>query len=114
MRIVHDKILLSELSVMSEKMFGRLVKVVVDVEKEIMVVGADLHVDEEQLLLEQGSQQKNIWGVNVYPGRLDAYHWIEFDSMINLRPSMGNRSRGVDDPQLQEKIRNIVNKLVVR
>ena len=98
---------------MAQETFGDLVKAVVDIEKEIMVIDAELHSDAEALLLENGSEQKNLWGINLYPA-LDNEDFIEFDSMINLRPSFGNLSRGVDDPQIREKIINIVNKLVER
>jgi hypothetical protein len=85
----------------------------VDVEKEIMAVDAELHSDEEELLIENGSDQKNLWGINLYPA-LDDDEFVEFDSMINLRPSLGNFSRGVDDPQIRGKIISIVNLWVDR
>ena len=112
MHIVDTTISIEELKKMSEKMFARLVKAVVDIEKEIMVVNADLHADEELLLLEQGSDQKNLWGINIYTERIGNTNWIEFDSMINLRPSWGNKSRGVDDPKIRERITQIVTKLI--
>lgn len=62
MRIITEKITISELKEMSEKMFGNLVKAVVDVEKETMAVDAELHADEEALMLKDGSEQKNLWG----------------------------------------------------
>ncbi len=111
MKTVEGKISLTELKEMSAKMFGNFVKAVVDVEKEIMAVDAGLHSDEEALLLEQGSRQANLWGINLYPDQTGE-NWLEFDSMINLRPSQGNHSRGVNDPDIQQKIKNIVNKLV--
>ena len=92
-------------------MFGNFVKAVVDVEKEIMAVDADLHADEESLLLENGSRQEMLWGINFYP-ELTGDDFVEFDSMINLRPSQGNRSRGVDDVKVQQAIRRIVDTLV--
>jgi hypothetical protein len=112
MQAISEKISIGELKKMSEKMFGELVKAVVDVEKEVMVVDAELHADGEYVLLEDGSRQGHLWGINLYPHKGE--DWIEFDSMINLRPSEGNRSRGVDNPQTQEKIKRIVNKLVRR
>ncbi|MDO9230941.1 MAG: DUF5674 family protein [bacterium] len=111
MKIVEEKITLEELKEMSGKMFGNLVKAVVDIEKEIMVVDAGLHADEEALLLENGSEQKNLWGINLYP-EMTGEDFVEFDSMINLRPSQNNRSRGVDDTEIQKKIIQIVDKLV--
>ncbi len=112
MKIVKEQISLEELKKMSEKMFGNIVKAVVDIEKEIMVVDAGMHADQETLLLENGSNQNNLWGINLHPEEKDTEDWIEFDSMVNLRPSWGNKSRGVDDPKIQEIIKRIVNRLV--
>lgn len=112
MQIVKEKISLAELKEMPKKMFGDLVKAVVDIEKEIMVVDADMHADEESLLLENKSQQQNLWGINLYPNLYANDNWIEFNSMINVRPVCGNRSRGVDNPKIREKIIKIVNSLV--
>ena len=112
MKIVDEKISVEELKKMSEKMFGPFVKAVVDIEKEIMVVDAGLHADEESFLLEKGSKQEHLWGINIHPDIVGEDGWIEFDSMINLRPSFGNKSRGVDNPKIQEKIMSIVTQLV--
>lgn len=114
MKIVKDKISIAELKSMSDKMFGELVKAVVDVEQNIMAVDAGLHADEEYVLLEEeNSTQENLWGINIFPNQFGKDDFIVFDSMINMRPSQGNRSRGVDDPKIQKRIREIVNKLVV-
>ena len=115
MQLIQDKITIPELKKMSEKMFGNFVKAVVDIEKEIMVIDADLHADEERMLLDEyESEQNNLWGINLYPEKIGNEDWIEFDSMINLRPSWGNKTRSVDDPKIQEKIRKIVSQLVIR
>jgi len=111
MQIVTEKISIEELKKMSEKMHNSLVKAVVDLEKGIMVVDAPMHVDQEMFLLEEGSQQENLWGINIHPHK-SPDQWIEFDSMINMRPSFGNRTRGVDDITIQEKIKKLVNALV--
>ena len=113
MKIVKDKIDLSVLESMSQKMFDNLVKAVVDIEKEIMVVDAPMHADEEAELLKDGSKQENVWGINLYP-KESGDDFIEFDSMINIRPRQNNRSRGVENIEIQKKIINIVNKLVSR
>jgi len=76
-----------------------------------MTIGGDLHADEEALLIENGSEQKNLWGINFYP-RNTTEERIEFDSMINIRPSLNNRSRSVEDPTIRKKIIKIVNKLI--
>ena len=113
MFIVQQPILCSELQQLARQSFGDLVKAVVDVKQEIIVIDAELHADEEELLLEQGSRQEDIWGINLYPDLSDK-DFIEFDSMINLRPSFGNSSRGVDDPQIRERIKEIVFRMVKR
>jgi hypothetical protein len=111
MKIVREMITLEELKKMAEERFGNLVKAVIDVERELLAVDAELHADEEAALLENGSRQENLWGINIYP-EIPEEEWIEFDSMINLRPSQGNRTRGVDKPELRQKIITIVGKLV--
>ncbi|MDP2950776.1 MAG: DUF5674 family protein [bacterium] len=111
MEIFKEKITLLELAEMSEKMFGNLVKAVVDLKEEIMVVDADLHADEYTFLIEEGSNPLYLWGVNLYPDKAGD-DFVEFDSMINIRPNQGNKSRGVDDEETREKIKKIVDKLV--
>lgn len=111
MKIVEKNISIKELREMSENMFGNLVKAVVDIEKNIMVVDAELHSDEERILIESGSKQQNLWGINIYPD-LPKNDQIEFDSMINLRPKQNNRSRSVDDPKIRKNILQICDKLI--
>jgi len=108
MLIVEEKISIEELKEMSSKMFGNLVKAVVDIQKGVLVVDAELHSDEEAYLLELGSRQENLWGINIYPD-LEGDNRVEFDSMINLRPLQGNNSRGVENLDTQKKILDIVN-----
>jgi Protein of unknown function (DUF5674) len=109
--LIEKSIHKAKLSELAREQFGDLVKAVVDVEQGIMVIGAELHADEEAFLLEQGSKQQNLWGINLYPKK-PSEELIEFDSMINLRPSQGNCSRDVNDPTIREKIREIVHQLV--
>jgi hypothetical protein len=112
MKIVDAPISLRDLQTMAEAGFGELVKVVVDVALRSMALDGELHSDEEALLLERGSKQRDLWGINIYPD-LTGDDRIEFDSMINVRPSQGNRSRGVDDPEIRALILSIVEDLVV-
>ena len=107
-----ESIDISELRDMAENMYGELVKAVVDVKKRVMVVDAGLHVDEEQLLLEGGSHQNDLWGINLYPDSFGDDDFVEFDSMINIRPAQGNRSRSVDDLAMQAVILEIVGEIV--
>ncbi len=94
------------------KRFGDMVKAVIDLNKEIMAIGGDLHSDEEACLLQNGSVQENLWGINLYPDLPTGAAMIEYDSMINIRPRQNNRSRSVEDPVTRAKITAIVVKLV--
>lgn len=112
MKTVKNKISIDELRDIAQRTFGNIVKAVVDVEKEIMVIGGDLHADEETVLLEKGSKQKDLWGINLYPELRHSDDWLEFDSMINIRPSLGNKTRGVEDEKTKTKIVKVINQLV--
>jgi hypothetical protein len=101
-------ITIAELTEMAEKMYGNFVKGVVDIEKGMLVLDAEMHVDEEQLLLEQGSSQKDLWGINLYPDNFGQEDFVEFDSMINIRPRQQNKSRSVEDPEIRQKIIKLV------
>jgi len=111
-RIVKNQIKLEELLVIAKSQFGDLVKAVVDVEQEIMAVGGELHSDEEVALIEKaGSKREHTWGINLYPEKKDE-GLIELDSVINIKPFLNNRSRGVENPATREKIKNIIQKLI--
>ncbi len=111
-RIIKDKITLGELAALAKEQYGDIVKAVVDLEQGIMGVGGELHVDIQSLLIEkENSQGKNTWGINLYPQKTGD-DFIEFDSMINLKPMLGNRTRDIDNPEVKNKIKSIVNKLV--
>jgi hypothetical protein len=110
-KIVEEAIDIKELIKIGEEGFGDLIKAVVDIEKEIMAIGGELHADEEAILLSLGSKQENLWGINFYPQKKDE-EFIEFDSVINLKPGQGNRSRGIENPQIQKKIKEIVERLI--
>lgn len=107
-----DKISLAALQEMASEMYDNLVKAVVDVEDRLMVVDAGLHSDEETFLLELGSQQANLWGINLYPDLYGSDDFIEFDSIINVRPLQQNRSRDVENEVIRQRIVDIVSELV--
>ena len=97
---------------MAKSQFGDLVKAVVDVDQGIMALGGELHADEEALLAEtEGSQREATWGINLYPDK-DEAGWIEFDSMVNIKPAYGNRPRDIESPEIRAKIKEIVSKLI--
>ena len=110
-RMISSPIPRSQLARLAEEQFGDWIKAVVDVSRGKMAVGGDLHADDEAVLLADGSLQRDLWGINLYPGG-KGREWIEFDSMINIRPRDGNRSRGVDDPSTRARIRSVVESLI--
>jgi len=91
--------------------FDEMMKIVVDINKNLIAVDAEMHADLEQLLLLEGSAQQDLWGANIFPLR-SKEDQIEFTSLINIRPSLGNRSMEVTDPSIREKIRIIVSDLL--
>ena len=113
MKIVDEKLTIDDLKQMAAATFGNLVKAVIDVERELIAVDTELHSDLEAMLLEDGSRQKNIWGINLYPD-LQGDEFIEFDSLINIRPSQGNRSRGVENEETHKKILEIIARRIKR
>ena len=110
-KVVKEKIELEEVKRLAKEGFGDMVKAVVDIEKEVMALGGELHADANEVLLKQGSERKNVWGIIIYPDK-PREEWIEFDSLINIRPAVGNRSRGIESKEIQRKITTIVDKLV--
>jgi len=103
MKLIETTFTREELAEMCNPTFGTLVKAVVDLKNNLLVVDAEMHVDEETFLVERGSKREDLWGINLYPS-IETEDWIEFDSMINLKPGLGNRSRGVDDPEIRKRI----------
>lgn len=93
--------------------FGDMVKVVVDVERQVAAVGGDLHADAEELLLEDGSRQVDLWGANYFPGR-GPESCIEFTSLINIRPAQSNPGMEIVDPVIRERVREVAFRLLGR
>lgn len=109
--IISAPISAQTLSELATRRFGDMVKAVVDTERRVVALGGELHSDEELALIEQGSEQVHLWGINIYPDKLRS-EWVEFDSLINIRPRLGNRSRSVEDADTRILICEIVNSLV--
>lgn len=109
--VVDQRIDPGELARLVRLFFEDMVKYVVDVDRRLAAVGGELQADAEQLLLESGSRQLDLWGANYYPGRgQDAC--IEYTSLINIRPSLGNRSMQIEDSALRERVREITFALI--
>ena len=104
--VVRERILPAELERLVLLYFEDMVKYVVDVERGVVGLGGDMHADAEQLLLEDGSRQADLWGANYYPGR-GRDGCIEYTALINIRPSAGNRSMEIQDPGVRDRVRDL-------
>ncbi len=113
MWILDKPVSLDELKKIAEETFGDMVKGVADISRRLVAIDAELHSDLEAFLLENGSSQGDLWGINLYPD-LKGEDFVEFDSMINMRPSQGNKTRGVDDGMIRNRIIEVVDKWVDR
>lgn len=109
--LIDGPISRQRLKEIAQEQFGDVVKGVVDIKKGIMAIGGELHADEEAFLLELNSKQQDLWGINLYPD-LTLPEMVEFDSLINIRPSQNNRSRDVEDAAVRNEILRAVAKLV--
>lgn len=107
MKIIEE-VSLVELRSMSKKMYGTLVKADVDVAKKIVIIDMDMHADGEAELLQSGSKQEDLWGINLHPDKFGTDEFVEFDSMINIKPRQSNPSRDVLDESIRTQIRTII------
>jgi hypothetical protein len=98
---------------LAQAFFGDMVKVVVDVRRGRAAVGGELHADGEQLLLEEGSEQTDLWGANYYPGR-GPEGCLEFTAMINIRPARGNAGMEIRDPEVRRPVQDVVTRVLGR
>lgn len=115
MKIIKDKIEISELQEICVKgIFLNVLKAVVDIDKRIMAIDAEFHSDLMEILMkEENSEPNNLWGINIFPEKADD-QFIMFDSMINLKPGLGNKTMGVDNLEIRKKILEIIKTLIAQ
>jgi hypothetical protein len=111
-KIVEKEINIDELREMAKDGFGDFVKGVCDLEKEILALGGELHSDCYEVLIENGSQAGSIWGFNIFPD-FPKERAVEFTSLINIRPNVGNRSMEIQNEEIRQKIAKIINKIIL-
>jgi hypothetical protein len=110
MFIVKEPISIKEIKEKHNHFFETMVKIVIDLEQNIIAIDSEMHADCEQLLLENRSKQSNLWGANIY---FEKANFVEFTSLINIRPSQNNKSMEVQDENLKQQIQQIVDKLII-
>jgi len=111
-KIVKDTISTDELREIAKEYYVDMIKGVADISKEIIAVGGEYHIDANMKLLENGSAQADVWGFNIFLDRPKDER-IEFTSLINIRPQVGNRSMEVEDGAIRNKMRDIINHKIV-
>ncbi len=111
MKIV-DKISVTELKQMADKMDGNIVKADVDVARKIVIIDMPMHFEGEQELIKQGSKQKDLWGINLLPAQHGADGFIAFDSMINIKVHHNNPSMNVQSAEIRSQITTIIDEVV--
>lgn len=109
MFIIKDPISINEIKEKYANFFDNLVKIVVDLERNVIAIDAELHADLEEYILENGSEQENLWGANIY---MDKTKFVEYTSLINIRPWQNNRSMEIQNEDIKNKIYRIVNNLI--
>lgn len=113
MIILKEQVTIQYIDELAQNLYGDMIKAVADVDKGVIAIDAELHSDLEMLLLEDGSCQESLWGFNIYP-QLEEDDYIEFDSLINIRPRQNNRSRDVENEEIRKKIIVLVNQFIKR
>lgn len=109
--IIKEKINRENFKKIVKEWFEDMTKAVVDIEKEVIALGGELHSDALKLMIEKGYNPKNLWGINIYVDK-DKDQRIEYNSLINIRPLENNRSLEIQSQKIKEKIRKIVDKLI--
>lgn len=88
--------------------YESMIKIVVDIRRKILAGGGEMHSDCETVLLENGSEQDDLWGANWYPED----ERIAFESLINIRPRLGNRGILIQDENLRKQVEEITRKIL--
>ncbi len=108
-KIIDKKITEKELREIAKKFYGDMIKGVVDIEREILAMGGEYHMDANNILIENNSKQQNIWGFNWYFNK-NGDERIEYISLINIRPKQDNRVMEVQNVSLRDKMKRVILK----
>jgi hypothetical protein len=88
--------------------YESMIKIVVDIRRRVLAGGGEMHSDCETMLLDDGSEQDDLWGANWYPAEQE----IVFESLINIRPRLGNRNILIQDEELRRQVESITREIL--
>ena len=99
---------MEEVRALATEWYGTMIKGTVDIVENKVAIGGDYHLETYELLIKDGSNHANIWGFNI---RFDegGKDLLEFDSLVNIKPALGNKSRSVENPEIIKKATEIIN-----
>ena len=106
-RLLKEKAISAQIQDMLKEYDG-MIKIVVDIRRRILSGGGEMHADCESTLLDDGSEQDDLWGANWYP----AEQRIEFESLINIRPRLGNRNIVIQDENLRKQVESVTREIL--
>jgi len=105
--LLKEKTLPAQVQEMLQEYEG-MIKIVVDIRRRILSGGGEVHADCESVLLDNGSEQDDLWGANWYPTE----QRIEFESLINIRPRLGNRNILIQDENLRKQVESVTREIL--
>ena len=105
--ILHTKATIEQLTDMLQE-YEKMIKIVVDIRRRVLAGGGEMHSDCESALLEDGSEQDDLWGANWYPSEQE----IIFESLINIRPRLGNRSILIQSEELRQQVESVTREIL--
>lgn len=109
--ILDRKISIEEVRKLANFWYGTMIKGTVDIELERVALGGDYHIESSEILTGSGSKFEDVWGFNIrFEENKDGV--LEFDSMVNIKPNFGNRSRGINNEEIIKKATEIIKKFI--
>jgi hypothetical protein len=111
-KILAEKMSMEEVKVFAENWYGTMIKGAVDITQNKVALGGDYHIESGELLIQHGSKLEDVWGFNIRFEE-DANGTLEFDSMINIKPNLGNKSRDITDENISKKAEGIIKSWII-
>ena len=110
-KILDHKLNIDEVKELADYWYGTMIKGCVDIEQGRVALGGDYHIECSELLTSNNSKFQDVWGFNIrFEENPDGV--LEFDSMVNIKPNLGNRSRSIDNDEVIKKARKIIYKFI--